>query len=109
MPTVKGMSADRIAYKNDTYDEMADANRKAATKIKITSKAAGQLSSGYTKLDTPKQPENAHAQTKAERSSVGSSWPGPKGRVGKVLHGSKSPSSAESFLKQKKNHEATRK
>lgn len=92
---------DRIANKNDTMDKMENANRKASTEIKIAPKAKGELSSGYSKIATPAQPDQAHAQTKAERASVGGRW-----QVGKQLHGTASPSSEESFLKQKKNHEA---
>jgi hypothetical protein len=100
------MSYDRISYKNDTYDEMADANRREATKIKIGPKPAGQLTNGFTTLDTPKQRLQGHAQTKSERNSVGSRWrPGP----GNQHKGKASPSSEESFLKQRKNHESSAK
>lgn len=99
------MSMDRLAYKNDTYDELADANRKASTEIKIAAKPKGQLSDGYTKLSAPAHSDrDHHSQTKAERSSVGGRY-----RTGHKLHGKASPSSEESFLKQRKNHESSSK
>jgi hypothetical protein len=92
------------------YDRQAELPENPATKIKITPKATGQLANGYSDVATPKQPESAyHAQTKHERSRVGGEWPGPKGRVGKVLHGKSSPSSQESWVVVKKNHEASAK
>jgi hypothetical protein len=97
---------DRIAEKRNTYDDIESANQKAASKIKIAPKPAGQLGSGFTKLDTPKQPEQGHGQTKASRNSVGGRWlPGP----GNQRKGKASPSSEESFLKQRKNKEMSKK
>jgi len=89
----------------DWYDQMADLPQNDATKINITSKAKGQLADGYSKLDAGKDTTGKPLQLKSERERVGSKWPGPKGRVGTVLHGKASPSSAESFLHVAKNKE----
>lgn len=103
MPLVKGMSADRISYKNDTYDQMEDENRKTASKIKVAAKPAGQLAQGFSQVDMPKELKQGHFQTTSERDRVSTRWrPGP----GKQHKGKASPSSEESFLKQRKNHEA---
>jgi hypothetical protein len=87
------------------YDRNAELPDRPETKIKMAPKAKGMLSTGFNKLDTPKQPEQAHAQTKSERDSVGSRWrPGP----GNQHKGKASPSSEESFLKQAKNKESSK-
>jgi len=74
------------------YNREAELPERLGTEIKITKQAKGQLSDGYSKLDTPAVVEKAQQQTKSERDSVSSRWPGPKGRVGTVHHGKASPS-----------------
>ena len=87
------------------YDQMADLPQDDATKIKITPKAKGELSVGYSKLDAGSDTTPKPLQLASKRDSVGRAWPGPKGRVGTVLHGKASPSSSESFLKVAANKE----
>jgi len=104
----KGLSFDRIAQKNDTYDEMADANRKAATDgAKMSPRGAGALATGFNPIKTPAQPTSAyHAQTKAERNTVAGPYSSDNGKQHK---GKASPSSEESWVKTKKNHEYSEK
>jgi hypothetical protein len=72
------------------YNRVAEVPQNDATKINITSKAKGQLADGYSKLETPAFKAGYDPD---ERDDVGARWPGPKGRVGKVLHGKSSPAS----------------
>jgi hypothetical protein len=97
----------RVTDRADWYDRKANVPEPPdAGKLKIPAKAKGILSTGFNKLDTPKQPDSAHMQTKSERNSVGSRWtPGP----GNQHKGKASPSSAESFLKQRRNKESKHK
>lgn len=75
--------------------------QEASKSIKIAPKAKGELSSGYSKLAMPAPLAQGHAQTKSERSSVGARY-----RTDGKLHGKASPSSEESFLKQRASKES---
>ncbi len=44
---------DRIRQKNDVYDDIADQNDRPENKVKVTAKAKGQLSDGFTQLKMP--------------------------------------------------------
>jgi hypothetical protein len=94
--------ADRAAW----YDRESKApDRPDAPTIRMSKSNKDKLSLGYTKLATPSQSLQGHAQTKADRNRVGSKWPGP----GKKLHGRSSPATGESFLKQKRAPETSHK
>jgi len=99
------MATERVASRNEWLDQHAEHDDFDPTKITISPKAKGQLADGYSKLDAGKDATGKPLQLKSERERVGSKWPGPKGRVGTVLHGKASPSSAESFLHVAKNKE----
>jgi hypothetical protein len=84
------------------YDREGTLPEQDATKMSGKTKVV--ISQGYRDIPMPKPRDDGHAQTKSERSRVGSKWPGPKGRVGTILHGKSSPSSPA--LKQRKSRES---
>ena len=91
-------SVDRATW----YDRNAEPPQHEQSKVKISSKGAGQLADGYSKLATPEDKTGKHLQLKSDRDSVGSRWrPGP----GKQLHGKASPGSKESFVRVAANKE----
>jgi hypothetical protein len=69
-----------------------------ASSIKAAPKQKGILEEGFNKLEMPKDKSKQHLQIASERSRVGSKWPGPGKKPSK---GKASPSSRESFLRQK--------
>lgn len=100
-PTGSSQSVERSAK----VEDMAEAYRESQSKVTVTAAGKGMLTSGFTKLSLPEDKSPKPLQLKSTRDSVGSAWPGPKGRVGKTLSGKASPSSAESFIKVAHNKE----
>jgi hypothetical protein len=91
----------RITEREEWYSRNAELPERPETKVKIAPKAKGELSQGFIKKDMPVQSEkDFHAQTKAERSSVGAAY-----KTDGKLHGKASPSSEESFVKPKASKE----
>ena len=69
---------DRINKKNDTYEELADSANRAENKVKISAKAKGQLSEGFSTIQMPKQPTKSLISD-GPTGNFGPSWK-PKGR-----------------------------
>ena len=95
---------ERVVNRSGWYDRTTDKPKDDATSVHITSKAKGQLADGFTKLEMPAASPTAKLSDGA-KEHTGSKWPGPKGRVGTILHGKASPSSRESWVKTAKNRE----
>ena len=95
--------SERTSDREEWYNRNPKVPEQDASKsIKISAKAKGELSTGFSKVAMPAPLAQGHAQTKSERDSVGSRFtPGP----GNQHKGKASPASEADCVKVKPNHE----
>ena len=84
------MANERISSREAFYNKLPELPQRDGTEIKVTKQGTGILTDGYTSIKTPVLVSGYDPD---EHDDVGGKWPGPKGRVGTVLHGKSSPAS----------------